>query len=127
MPNTFRTFLLLCIFVAVSATFDGRKQFWLPVWKRTAAGETDSARNDDGQRTENGFKGSENGQETNSSNRWAFCCQLNKGEDRCIKEMRSYPADAFVPKGMKCWFNEKPPLSYVLFLKDYSQETRPTP
>lgn len=45
-----------------------------------------------------------------------FCCQLNKKENRCLKEMKEYPKNVYVPKGMKCWAGDKPPLKFTLFM-----------
>lgn len=53
-----------------------------------------------------------------------FCCQLNRAEDRCTKEMKGYPRGIYVPKGMKCWYKEFPPLSYTVFLDGFGRNAR---
>lgn len=50
-----------------------------------------------------------------------FCCQLNKKEDKCLKEMKDFPKRIYVPRGMKCWYGEAPPISYTYYMPKLKQ------
>lgn len=106
---------LIYIVLAILPSFPAaRYHFWPDIEKRSISSDVGIQQNEisDSESSERDDPTS------NSSSMW-FCCQLNKEGDRCVKEIRSYPVGAFVPKGMKCWQNEVPPLSYVVFLKNY--------
>lgn len=102
--------VLICLLATAIRVVNGRNAFFEPMLKRYVVDENSNHVI---------TKEETDGSVVKNPSKW-FCCVLDDVQERCIRAMRSYPAGSYVPRGMKCWGDEDPPLSYVLFLPDFS-------